>query len=159
MTTRVERLGHGHSLSEVGYLKGGLVGLLASLVMAVVVMPLGVIFGSGFFAVPRGIASLVLSETTAATGIGIFTGLILHMLFGILYGMVFAVIYTLLTEEYSTGYAITLGISFGLLLWIINFALIGPTLVPLLVSAVPAEISILGHVVFGAVLGLYARWH
>lgn len=158
MTTRVG-IEHSHNLSEISYAKAGLVGLIAALIQAAVVMPLGALVGQGFLAFPKGTASLFLSETAAGTSVGIITGLITQMGLGIVFGLIFAVFYILVTSEYSLLNAIILGIGYGLLLWVINFAIIGPTLVPLLVNATPAWVAVLGELIYGGVLGFYARWH
>ena len=160
MTTGVGIQHHSHSLSEVNYGWASLVGIIATLAMAVFVMPVGALLGFGFFSVPQGVASLILSEAAAVTVLGTLFGLALPLAFGVIYGIIFAVLYTWLTSDYTYTSAISLGIAFGLLLWVINFVILSTTLTPaLLVAAVPMTVSLIAHLIFGGFLGLYGRWH
>lgn len=159
MTTRGVGMEHSHSFSEINYGLASLIGIIAAAVMAVVEMPIGLLLGHSFFAVPRGIATLILTRTAAGTGLGIAAGLGLQLVFGVVFGVIFAILYTMVTREYSLTNAIVLGLAYGLLLYVISFFIIGPSLVPLMVSAVPTTLSLIGYLIFGGILGFYARWH
>ncbi len=155
MTTATLTRSHGHSISEVHYWAGASVGIIASLVMGMLVMAGTLIQGRGLFLVPEKIATLVLSDATAATAGGIFAGLGIHMMLGAVFGVFFALGYTLLTSRYDPVSAIALGLVFGFGLWVANFLIIGPAIGAQLTSSVGAEIAIPGHLIFGLALGLY----
>lgn len=157
MTTLALTRTHGHALRDVHVWAGAASGVIASLVMGMAVMGATWAQGDGLFFVPEKIATLVLSDASAATALGITAGLGIHMVLGAVFGVFFAVSYTRLTSNYLVSTAVALGVLFGLGLWIANFLIIGPAVGAQLTASVGPELAIPTHIIFGFALGIYAR--
>jgi len=157
MTTVAITRTHGHALQDVHVWAGAVSGVIASLVMGMAIMAATWVQGDGLFFVPEKIATLVLSDASAATTLGIITGLGIHMILGAIFGVIFAGAYTLLTGSYKVGTAVALGVLFGFGLWVANFLIIGPAVGAQLTASIGAELALPTHLIFGFALGIYAR--
>jgi uncharacterized membrane protein YagU involved in acid resistance len=130
-------------------------GLIAGAVFMIMEMTLVALAGGESpWAPPRMIAAIVLGENVlpppATFDIGIMTtALIVHFALSIVYAVLFA--WVVSRWQMSRGVAIVLGAGFGLALYLINFYPIAAALFPWFAMA-RNWISILSHIVFGAVL-------
>lgn len=128
--------------------------LIAGAAMMMIEMPFMAIAGMGFWAPPRMMAAMVLGQGVlpppATFSFGVtMTGMMIHVVLSIGYGFMLAWVISRRTLE--TGMAAIVGGVFGLVLYAINFY--GFTaLFPWFADA-RGWISIVSHLIFGAVLG------
>lgn len=141
---------------QMGYGKAAAWGLVAGIVMALVTMMITALMGMGLWAMPAMIAALVLgpSAMMGVTAGVIMIGLAIHMVLSMMFGFVYATIVNFFSHE-----SIVTGTLFGLLLWIVNFYVVG-LFIPgaqMMAQHEPIWLAIMSHLVFGVTLGLLSR--
>lgn len=141
---------------QISYGKAAAWGLVAGIVMALVTMMITALMGMGLWALPAMIAALLLGPpaTMGVTAGVIMIGLVIHMVLSMMFGVVYAAIVNFFSHEF-----LLTGTLFGLLLWIVNFYVIG-LFVPgarMMAQNEPIWLAIMSHLIFGVTLGLLSR--
>lgn len=141
---------------QISYGKAAAWGLVAGIVMALVTMMITALMGMGLWALPAMIAALLLGSpaTMGVTAGVIMIGLVIHMVLSMMFGVVYAAIVNFFSHEF-----LLTGTLFGLLLWIVNFYVIG-LFVPgarMMAQNEPIWLAIMSHLIFGVTLGLLSR--
>lgn len=154
MATQVQR--HPTSFHRVSFGWGALAGLIGGIAMAMVGMIASLAMGAGLWAMPSMIAGIVLGPQAAmAGGAGVvLIGFMLHMMLSVIYGLIYAAVVNGLTHEFwATGF---IG---GLLLWLVNFYVIGLVLpgAQAMAHQEPAWLAVVTHLVFGGVSAWVAQ--
>jgi hypothetical protein len=133
----------------IGWWQFLLAGLGGGIVMAMVGMMVTAMMGLGLFAMPQSMGEIIVGPDTAEVGAGkvVMIGMMLHMMMSIVFGLVYGVIYNFWTHEiWATG------IIYGLVLWIVNFYIVGAMLpaAKAMARKTPVMLGAMTHAAFGA---------
>ena len=143
----------GMNTQLIGYPRAALAGLIGGVAMAMVAMMITGLLGMGALAVPKMIGGLVLGpEAVMNGGVGIvMLGLAVHMMLSVVFGLVYGFIVNSLTHEFWMT-----GLGFGIVLWIVNFYVVGLFLsgARMMAQTEPLWLAVMNHMVFG----LVAAW-
>lgn len=136
---------------------GSIAGIVGGLAIAGVGMTLCAVRGTGFWALPNGIAGIAVGpEAGAVRDFGVVTleGVALHMVLSAVFGVM-----TLYAARNITREFIGTGIGLGLLLWVVNYYAIGMVIPGAHALAELNPIWMGGglHALFGAVTGFVAK--
>lgn len=129
-------------------------GILAGIAFLMTEMMMLAMAGQSPFGPPRMMAAIAMGKDVlpppATFDFGIMmVAMIVHMMFSIIFAVVFGIIYKMFGR--SLGTAVLLGAVFGLAMYFLNFYVM--TAVWPWFEMARGMISIVGHVIFGAVLG------
>jgi len=144
--------------------KSATAGLAAGMVMAMWSMIVAAVAGQGFWAPVRAITAMLFGKEHAGGGwdpASVIGGAMLHMAFSMMAGVGFAAIIGRFTTRLAVAGYVAAAMLWGLALWAINTFAVGPAMPggELMTSAMPAWSWFVGHLMFGAGLGLlYALW-
>ena len=136
----------------IGYFAGvGIVaGVIAGMAMAMFIMIVTLAGGMGLFATPEMIGQTFLKGQTGFASIVL--GLMGHMMNSAVFGVIWALLWRAVAK--TGAVAILGGLIYGLAIWLVMTYGVAPALG----SAVPGPISpiawVMGHMMFGFVLGL-----
>jgi len=133
-----------------------IVGLIASIAMAMIEMVYEGFFGAGFWSAPVFIAATVLRDLQSVvlpvvfSAVPVLIGLIGHMMNSVILGLLFVMLFKgrATTRVASIGYGIGYALAIFFLMWFFVLPLIDPVMLVL-----SPYIFALSHVVWGAVLG------
>jgi hypothetical protein len=143
--------------------KAAVVGLIAGMLMGMFTMISAAIGGNGFWAPLRGIAGMFFGRQHLGGSWdlpAVVVGAALHMALSIMLGVGYAVLLGLSSGRLSAAVQFAAGMGFGFAVWALNTFVIGPALPggELMTSAMPVWTWLLGHLIYGGMLGLLYAW-
>lgn len=141
--------------AHLSYGMGILAGLIGGIVMAMVTMVITQMLGMGMFAMPNMIAGLILGQSAMAGGLMVFlVGMMIHMMLSAMFGLIYAIVANRISHEF-----IWTGLIWGLILWPVNFYVIGSVWPPahMMAQNEPTWLAIVSHGIFGLVTGLLGK--
>lgn len=146
------------------WLGSAVAGLVAGIVMAMFAMVVAALTGDGLWAPPRAITGTFFGEAHAGRSFAlgsVATGMMVHLLFSVVFGLAYAAITWLAGWRLSLTGSPLAGMAWGLALWLVNTFLLAPRMPggELMTKAMPAWAWLVGHLMYGAVVGLLiAAW-
>jgi hypothetical protein len=150
-------------LPDIIGLGGAIAGLIGGLAMALVAALISLVQGQDIWLEAKEIAIVLLGPQAATQPgfaalpvlIGTMIHLIISMLLGALFGIVTRRVFHL-TSDFGTP--LLAGLVYGMLIWLVTYFFVLPTINPQLHDSMYAPGFIIQHIVYGIVTGLCYTW-